>query len=108
MAKNDFGKSYSTPPHVAVSQKLINEDPKESIEQAGIEPRSRGNSSNRKTTTMTLGCYWTRSDSKSSWGRLCGPMKMAKSCKEIEEDLGWKVAGSKLGASKDSSLWNLH
>ena len=26
---------------------------------------------------------------------------------QINEDLGWKVTGSKLGASKDSSLWNL-
>ena len=40
---------------------------------------------------------------------LFGAMEMAKSFKEgttkqIEEDLGWKVAGSKLGASKDFSL----
>ena len=27
--------------------------------------------------------------------------------KQIEEDLGQKLAGLKLGASKDSSLWNL-
>ena len=43
--------------------------------------------------------------------RLCGAMKMAKSCKEgwlqLEEDLGRKVTGLKLGASKDSSLLNI-
>ena len=43
---------------------------------------------------------------------LFGAMEMAKSFKEgtakqIEENLGWKVAGSKLGASKGFSLWNL-
>ena len=44
------------------------------------------------------------------WKHQCGAMKMAKSCKEgteIEEDLGWKVTGSKLNANKGLLLRNL-
>ena len=48
---------------------------------------------------------------KSIWAWLCGAMKMAKSYKEgaatKQKNLGQKVAGSKLGAGKDFSLWNL-
>ena len=44
--------------------------------------------------------------------RPCGAMKMTKSCEEVvaakQRTLGQKVADSKLGASKDFSLQNLH
>ena len=51
--------------------------------------------------------YWPLESAQPS-----GATKMANSVRkvrlQIEEDLGGKVTGSTLGASKDSLLWNLH
>ena len=41
------------------------------------------------------------------WSHENGQNPVRKVWLEIEEDLGRKVTGSKLGAREDSSLWNL-
>ena len=83
---------------------------REHVSQAdGRQTLSRHTSSGKVWTVLQTACWQLLQSGlyvycPLKWGLMCGAMKMAKSCQE--EDLGQKVTGSKLGASKDFSLWN--
>ena len=51
--------------------------------------------------------YWPLEWGPTVWSHENGQNPFRKVWLQIKEDLGWKVTGSKLGASKDTSLWNL-